>query len=120
MKFDEINWADSEIENIVIEFDCAKLTIWNDVLQKRLLVCCSGLAGITNVCIWDDMIINSSGVCDTTNIMDDFTSSLYSTYRRDYDYGGRVLNDGLLVVWIELVNLIRFRIYCQNVEVLEL
>ena len=57
MNFININWADSNIENINIEYDCATLVIWNDILQKRLYVECSGLAGVTNLCIWDDTII---------------------------------------------------------------
>ena len=51
MNISNINWADSDLENITIEYDHASLVIWNDTLQKRLSVECSGLAGITNLCI---------------------------------------------------------------------
>ena len=38
MNFQDFHWADSDIENIHIEYDHATFVIWNDTLQKRLSV----------------------------------------------------------------------------------
>lgn len=119
MNFQDFNWADSDVENINIEYDHATLAIWNDTLQKRLTVECSGLAGITNVCIWDDTIIMSASVypvCDTDN---EFIRNLYTAYSKNMNYGGRSLDKGLLELRIELANYISFSVYCQQIEVIE-
>ena len=119
MDFHEFYWADSDIENINIEFDHATLLIWNDALQKRLSVDCLGFAGITNLCIWDDTIIMSADVypvCDPDN---EFLSNLYTAYSKNKDYGGRSLGSGLLELRIELTNYISFSVYCQKIEVIE-
>lgn len=119
MNFQDFDWADSDLESIHIEYDRATLVIWNDACQKRLSVECSGLAGITNLCIWDDtIIINASlnSTCDTDN---EFLRNLYTAYRKNKDYGGRFLGNRLLELRIELANHISFRVYCQKIEVTE-
>lgn len=117
MNFQDFYWPDSDIERINIEYDRATLVIWNDALQKRLSVECSGFAGITNLCFWDDTIIMSTSVhpvCDTGN---EFLSYLYAAYSKNKDYGGRSLGSGLLELKIELTNYISFSVYCQKIEV---
>lgn len=120
MDFTNFDWADSDLENIKIEFNNAVLVIWNDALQKRLLVECSGFAGITNLCIWDDTIIVNANVYPADNSDNDFVRNLYAAYDKNIDYGGRSLNSGLLELRIELVNYISFSVYCLKIDVIEL
>ena len=63
MKFENIDWADSNIDKIEIEYDCAKLLIFNDTLQKNVCVSCTGFVGLTNLCIWDDKISTVPRFC---------------------------------------------------------
>ena len=35
MEFNNIDWADSNIDRIEIEYDCAKLFVFNDTLQMQ-------------------------------------------------------------------------------------
>jgi hypothetical protein len=113
------DWADSDIENICIEYDHAKLLIFNDSCQKRLYVDCYGFAGINNLCMWDDTIILSAHVRSVFRSDNDFVRNLYATYNENQDYGGRSLKNGLLELKIELVNGIVFSMYCQKIEVTE-
>lgn len=119
MDFFTIDWADSNLENIYIEYDHATLAIWNDTLQKRLSVECSGFAGITNLCIWDDTIIMNASVYSVCDLDNEFVRNLYTAYSKNTDYGGRSLNGGMLELRIELANYISFSVYCQKIEVLE-
>ena len=119
MDFLNINWPDSDVENINIEYDLATLVIWNDTLQKRLFVECSGFAGITNLCIWDDTIIMSASIHPVHDMDNEFVRNLYTAYSKNKDYGGRSLSDGLLELRIELANHISFSVYCQKIEVIE-
>ena len=119
MNFQDFYWADSDIESINIEYDRATLVIWNDALQRRLAVVCSGFAGMTNLCIWDDTIIAGTSMQPAGDADNEFLRDLYKAYSKNKDYGGRSLGDGLLEMRIELVNGISFRVYCQKIEVFE-
>lgn len=119
MDFQSIFWPDSNLLSIQIEYDHAVLLIWNDVLQKKLCVDCFGLAGITNLCIWDDTIIRKAHVQPVQDESDAFVRNLYAAYDRNVDYGGRTLSNGLLELQIELVNYTTFCVYCQRIEVTE-
>lgn len=118
MKFENIDWADSNIDKIEIEHDCAKLLIFNDTLQKNVCVICTGFVGLTNLCMWDDQIIDDATVHE---IQDDddtpFIKTVFSAYDKDLNYGERWLNKGVLELRIKLINGIAFSIYCQKIDV---
>lgn len=119
MNFESYYWPDSQLIRIQIEYDHASIIVWNELLQQNLVIECCGLAGMTNLCIWDDTIIMDArlhSVCDNGN---EFVCNLYAAYDKNYNYGGRRLIDGLLELRIELANLISFSVYCQNVHVVE-
>ncbi len=117
MNFENIDWADSDLESVNIEFDRAIITIWNDTLQTRLLVTCTGFAGITNLCMWDDTIIMDANIFVVATPNNEFLCDLYKSYNSDFDYGGRTLKDGLLELRIKLVNNISFSVYCLKIDV---
>lgn len=119
MNFQDFDWADSDLESIHIEYDRATLVIWNDACQKRLSVECSGLARITNLCIWDDTIIINASVNSTCDTDNEFLRNFYTAYSKNKEYSGRSLGNRLLELRIELANHISFRVYCQKIEVTE-
>ena len=119
MEIQNYFWPDSQLIKMQIEYDCANVLIWNEVLQKKLLLKCSGFAGMTNLCIWDDTIIMSVQLYSVEESGNDFINQLYATYDKNINYGGRSLKDGLLELRIGLVNYTFFSIYCQKVEVLD-
>ena len=116
MDFTNIDWADSNLERIEIEYDKAILLICNDTLQQKFRIKCTGLAGITNLCIWDDMDIVSAEIKPVVNDDNDFLANLYSAYDNNYNYGGRSLKDGLFALNVELTNSICFSVYCLNID----
>ena len=119
MRFESLYWPDSQLTTIHIEYDRANLVIWNDALQKELFVECSGFAGMTNLCIWDDTIIMNANVYPVCDADNEFLKNLYTAYGKNEDYGGRSLSSGLLELRIELANYISFSVYCQKIEVIE-
>ena len=119
MNFLNYDWAESDIENIYIEYDHAKLLIFNDTCKKRLSVDCYGFAGINNLCMWDDTIIMNARILPVCRSDNEFICNLYAAYDENTDYGGRSLKNGLWELKIELVNGITFSIYCQKIEVSE-
>lgn len=119
MNFMDVNWADSNIEYINIEYNKATVLIWNEILQKRFSVHCLGLVGLTDLCIWDDTIITNAAVYPHFDSDNDFLRNLYMAYDKNYNYGGRSLSEGVLEMRVELVNHISFSIYCLRIDVVE-
>lgn len=118
MDFNRIDWADSNIVKMEIEFDCAKLYIFNDTLQQMLIVKFNGFIGMTNLLMWDDQIIDDAEVRKVQeDDPDPFIQMLFSRYDKDFNYGERWLNRGVLDVQIRLINDTTFHIYCQSIEV---
>ena len=119
MKFESIYWPDSQLIKIQIQYDHASLLIYNDALQKKLLIECFGLAGVTNLCIWDDMIIMEAQVSPADNTNTDFMRKMYTAYDRNADYGGRSLSNGMQELRMKLENHIAFSVFCQKIQVVE-
>lgn len=119
MKFENMYWPDSQLIKIQIQYDHASLLIYNDSLQKKILIVCSGLAGITNLCIWDDMIIMEAKIHPADNANTEFMRKMYTTYDKNTDYGGRSLSDGMQELRMELENHIVFSVFCQKIQVIE-
>ncbi len=118
MEFNNISWADSDIEKIEIEYDSIKLYIFNDALQRNVCVICTGFIGLTDLCIWDDQIIDHAEMhqmSDHESIP--FMKMVYDAYDKNFNYGERCLNNGVIEVCIRLINNISFNIYCQKIAV---
>lgn len=119
MNFSSIDWADSNIERIEIEYNCAKLIVFNDALQKQLIIKFDGFIGLTNLLIWDDQIIDHAEVHEIQdNDSAPFIQLLFATYDKNFNYGERWLNKGILEVQIHLVNNTSFSLYCQSIDII--
>jgi len=119
MNFLEIDWADSSLEKVEIEYDLAKLTFFNDTFQKNMTVVCTGLAGISNLCIWDDTAVYNWDLSPVTDRSNPFLQELYTSYDDRFDYGpDRRLTD-LLELKMQLSNDMWFYVYCLKVEVFD-
>ena len=58
MNLNDVNWIDSQLKKITIEYDKAKLLVECD--SGNYVITCTGLIGLTNLCIWDDTIIEKT------------------------------------------------------------
>lgn len=112
-------WPDSHIVDFHIEHDLATIRIFNDGLKKEVSIACTGFAGITDLCIWDDMIILDLDVTDATQLEDAFMQNLYRAYDINWDFGERSLKNGMLALKVKLTNDITFTVYCQKIEVFQ-
>lgn len=118
MNICSIDWSDSNIEKIEIEYNCATLFVFNDTLQKQLIVKLNGFIGLTNLLIWDDQIIDHVEVHEIQdNNPSPFIQMLFAAYDKDFNYGERWLNNGILEIQIHLVNHTFFTLYCQSIDI---
>ena len=117
MKFENIFWPDSQLLKIQIEYDHACLWVWNDCLQKKISVECFGLAGVTNLCIWDDTIVENIYVKNADPSSDSYLQNVFSNYDKDFDCGGRILGENILILSVSIINNTVFDLYCKQISV---
>ena len=115
MKISDIYWHDSQIEKISIEFDKAELLVESD--SKFYLITCTGLIGLTNLCFWDDTILWDMWVENADTSQDVFLQDVFTNYNKKIDYGGRTLEDDILVLVAHIINNIPAKIYCKKIDV---
>lgn len=122
MEFNEIDWADSSIEEINVKYNELTMKIFNDTLNKEIAVVCENFAGITNLCLWDDTYIDNAKLETAT------TEVFYTQIIKAYTYTNGVidnsdakksLSNGLKKLSLTLTNGIICEIYCQSVIVKE-
>lgn len=117
MRFDELSWAGSTLEHLQLAYDSAVLTIWNESVQRRFRVCCSGFVGVADLCLWDDVVIADGAVRTITEADNEFLRRFFTAYRVDFHREEQCLKDGLLELRMVLTNDIPLRLYCQQIDV---
>ena len=122
MKFSDFFWLDSSLEQVSIRYDVAELIIWNCNTNCKVIVQCKGFIGMTDLCIWDDQIILQAECrnmpwTDVIRSQDTFLQSLCKAYPYSSQWDERRLEDGVVVLSVLLTNHIRFRLYCQRIDV---
>ena len=115
MNINDIDWADSRLESINIEYDKSELRIVSE--SGRYVVTCAGLIGLTNLCIWDDTIIDNITVFEAGPSSDAYLQQVYSVYDKSFDYGGRILGEPVLVLSVSIINNTTFNLYCKSITV---
>ncbi len=115
MNINDVDWIDSQLKKITIEYDKAELFIECD--SVCYVITCTGLVGLTNLCIWDDTIIENICVTSIDPLSDAYLQQVYSNYDKDFNYGGRSLKEAKLVLSVALINNMTFNIYCQKIDV---
>lgn len=122
MNFNNFFWPDSDLEQILISYNVAELTVWNDAINRRLVIRCNGLAGITDLCIWDDqIIIDAKVLClsgdDLIKSQDSFLKKLCAAYPYSSVGDEKEIEDGIIILRLLLTNNIWFSVYCQSIDV---
>lgn len=116
MKFEEICLPDMSMESIHIEYDKAVITTYDNEYKYGYIITCTGLAGVTDLNVWDENIILNASL-KPVGLEDEFVRQCRDIYGWDYDTGiNRKLSNGMLLLSIELANYVKFKVYCQNVE----
>ena len=112
----KIDFADACLKKINIEYDKAEIHIQlDDSKNSNLIIECSGLLGIDNLCIWDDTYIDSLSIVSADRncnyLKEVFKAYLQSTSDRD-------LNKKIYDLKITLVNNITCHVYFQNYTII--
>lgn len=126
--FYNYDFADGSIESINIDYDKVELSIALDVTEqtgipesKMVKLICSEVAGLTDLCMWDDTIIFGAELKEVSDKDTPFLTKLFGAYTTEYvSPGYKSLKENLLDLAIEMSNHITFHIYCYEIKVDEL
>ena len=115
IELNDVDWIDSQLEKITIEYDKAELLVECD--SGNYVITCTGLIGLTNLCIWDDTIIENICVKNADPSSDSYLQTVFSNYDKDFDYGGRILGENILILSVSIINNTVFDLYCKQISV---
>lgn len=116
MSLNDVDWIDSQLKKITIEYDKAELFVECD--SGYYVITCTGLLGLTNLCIWDDTMIENVSVEYGDLQSDDYLQQVFSNYDKAVDYGDdRALGEKILVLLVKIINNMTIRLYCKKIEV---
>ena len=115
IELNDVDWIDSQLEKITIEYDKAELLVGCD--SGNYVITCTGLIGLTNLCIWDDTIIENIYVRNADPLSDSYLQNVFSHYGKDFDCGGRILGENILILSVSIINNTVFNLYCKQISV---
>ncbi len=117
IKHNEIFWGDSTIEQIGIKYDEVTISIFNDLLQKKIDIICSKCIGISEIFIWDEVVIENIFV-------EEVVSSEHPMWKKTFDLYGAESYDSekdILQPFYELkvvlINDLELKVLCQGIKI---
>ena len=116
MNINEMDWHDSQIEKITIEYDKAELLVLADP-EGWYVITCTGLLGMTDLCIWDDMSLDNIQLELADKENDPYLQLVFSKYGKNYAVCEKDLTKDIYILTAKVINNIPAKIYCQNIEV---
>ena len=116
MNINEMDWHDSQIEKITIEYDKAELLVHAHP-EGWYVITCTGLLGMTDLCIWDDMSLDNIQLELADKENDPYLQLVFSKYGKNYAVCEKDLTKDIYILTAKVINNIPAKIYCQNIEV---
>ena len=106
-------WADSTLEKIEIVYDNIKLLIHNDVLKKSIVLDCVECVGMSRICTWDEIIIESLSVEKIYVNQSKWLSEIAEIH--NYCECTKQLSELLNELKIVFINGLSFSIFCRDI-----
>ncbi len=116
IKYNEIFWGDSTIEEISIKYDKLTISIFNDVLQKKFNVICSNCIGISEMFIWDEVIIENIFIEGVVSSEHPMWKRIYELYGSESCDSEKDILKPFYELKIVLINDLVFKVLCQGIE----
>ena len=116
IKYSEIFWGDSTVEEISIKRDEVRISIFNDVQQKKIHIVCSNCIGISELFLWDEVIIENVFVEAVISREHPMWQKIYELYGTEsYDFE-KNLQEPFYQLKVVLINDLVFKVLCQKIK----
>lgn len=108
-------WGDSVLEELNIKYDKINITVYNNVLNKNILIECFHCAGITEIISWDENIIENIFVSKMSDSAHPMIASIKQLYgEKTYD-SEKSLSGDFYELRVLLINGTDFRVICKDI-----
>lgn len=115
MQYNEIFWGDSTVEKVMIEYDKAVISVFNDNLQKIIKIVCSNCIGISEMFIWDEVIVENIFIEKVVSKEHTMWKKIYEIYGTEsYDDEKNLLKP-FFELKVVLINNLEFKVLCQEI-----
>ena len=117
-QFYEYCWHDADIEKIEISANQISIMINFDDFENPITVLCNNVVGLTNLCMWEDTIIDDAKLEYVDNELPSFLQEVMNSHPLDGEfYNNQPIRSNLLCLSMKLTNDIAFNIYCYEVKI---
>ncbi len=116
LEYNSIFWPDSYLESVTAKYESVRIIIHNSLLDKELYIECSKCAGITQMILWDEVIIDNVYLEEIPQGKHELLDKVKEIYPDENDdYGRKYLTDTFYELKIVLLGDISFSVICQSV-----
>ena len=115
-KYNEIFWGDSTLEEIVIKYDKLTISVFNDVLQKKIDIICSKCIGISEMFIWDEVIVENIFIKEVVSWEHPMWKKTYGLYGAESFNSEKDILKPFYELEVVLINDLGFKVLCQGIE----
>lgn len=119
MNFADYFWGDSILNKIEIVYDKITLTIFNDALQKTILIECSECVGMSKMICWDEVIIENITISPSTSESEQIINEAKSLYGNLPEGCGKPFDGDFKTLRVTLIDNLYFNIACKKIDFTE-
>lgn len=119
MNYNDYFWGDSILEKIEVVYDKIVITVYNDVLQKNIIVECSQCAGMTQLINWDENIIENIFLKEIPRKQHPIITKIKELYGVNSYDSEKSIEGRFFELRILLINEVSFSVICKNVSFMD-
>lgn len=116
IKYNDIFWGDSTIEKIGIKYDEVIISIFNDAMQKKIDIICSKCLGISEMLIWDEVIIENLFVEEVDSGEHPMWKMAHEMYGIESFDSEKDISKPFYELKLVLINDFEIKVLCQEIE----
>lgn len=114
----KIDWADSMMESVLVQYDTITIQIKHDDYSEPLLLACTQCAGMTQLVTWDEAILESITIEQVDKAHCGVLVQAEQAYQGDLSYLEKSFADVFWQIRIDLIDHTWFDIICKEYRLL--
>ena len=116
INYTDVLWSDSILKKIQIVYDKIEITIFNDMLKKEICIECLQCVGMTDIIIWDEVIIENILLEKVYNFQSPLIARVMEMYGDKPFSSVKQITGEFYELQVSLINGLFFNVICKNVN----